>query len=44
MDDKEISPKLSHAGNDDIGDFVELMQDGQGVYMKGVINNLNFHS
>ena len=35
VDDKEMGPESSHARNDDIGDFVELMQDGQESLYEG---------
>jgi len=35
VDDKEMGPESSHAGNDDIGDFVDLMKDGQESLYEG---------
>jgi len=35
VDDKEMGSESSHAGNDDIGDFVDLMQDGQKSLYEG---------
>jgi len=35
VDDKEMGPESSHAGNDDIGDFVDLKQDGQESLYEG---------
>jgi len=35
MDDKEMGPESSNVGNDDIGDFVDLMQDGQESLYEG---------
>ena len=35
VDNKEIGPESSHVENDDIGDFVELMQDGQESLYEG---------
>jgi len=42
VNDREMGAESSHIVNDDVEDIFELMQDGQEVCMKGVINILIF--